>query len=217
MQLSDLENMMHLGQALWLVGIYIVRRDRLWEEADYISFEDYAQRRWGVSRRRADQWASAGEIVLDLEPGLDPEAPEAANQGTNGSLMPPGRPGAAFSERRLRPLLGLKRDGFPPADLREVWTDVLAHTIDPTEKNVKATVIKRKREALQGMCSPQGAENLRRLIALHVYDLVRAESDSDELAVLCREAITSVLRDFADEGDEAEIDARQGSELLGIA
>jgi hypothetical protein len=199
MTLSDIERKMEISQIAWLMCIYIVRRDSLWEEADYISYEDYAQRRWGVSRRQADYWASYGEILCDLYPALAPGA-EATDLGTNCSLpASAGRPGAGLAPGRLRPLVSLKRSGFTPDDVRDVWMGIMTHTTEPTERQVHTEVVKHKRESLKGMYSPEGATVLRRMIALHVYDLVRAESESDELAVLCREAITNVLQEFGEQ------------------
>lgn len=201
MTLAEIENAMEINQAAWLVCIYLVRRDSLWQEADYRDYEDYAQRRWGVSRRQADHWAAAGEILLDLFPALDPVKQAGGEQIVPWSPAT-GRPGAAIAPGRLRPLVALKRSGFSAEEIRDVWRDIMEHTTLPSAKQVQEEVILHKQEALRGCTSPVGAEALRQLIAAHVYDLVRAESDSDELAVRCREAVIEVLWEFAADEEE---------------
>jgi len=83
----------------------------------------------------------------------------------------------------------------------------MAHTTEPTAKRLHEAVIAAKKEALQGRRSPAGAAAWRDMLALQVYNLIRAETESDEIAVQCRSAILSTLKRIAnDDMDEPEAD-----------
>jgi hypothetical protein len=196
--LSQVETVMEFSQAITLVCLYYIRRDELWRQQDYLSYEDYAHRRWGVGRRMTDRWAAAGEIILDLVPdldGMDPSVP--------CSLEVAAKLGTAITERRLRPLVHLKREGYTSEDINEVYWAAVERNTEPPEKLVREETIKRKKQSLEGRCSPVGAAALLELLALDVYDVVRHRTESDEYAVRCRDAVMREMYEIA--ADDAEL------------
>jgi hypothetical protein len=191
--LSDIENAMEASIASWLVYLHYIRAESLWEQdtgEQYQSFQDYASRRWSVGRRRADQWASAGEILLDLYPELS-----VSDQGTAGSLS--GLTGITVNERILRPLVALKRSGYSTQDIRDVWKNVLEGHSKPTSKYVadEATIF--KAQSLSHPSGEPGPDFIREMIVRDVYDIVRRDGGSDRLATFVRAGVLDLLLDWA--------------------
>jgi hypothetical protein len=84
------------------------------------TFEEYCEKRWQMTARRARQICAGAEVVANLRPG----------------------PPLPTSERQVRPLAGL-----PAAEQREVWKDAVAAAPPgeaPTGKQVQEAVEARK-------------------------------------------------------------------------
>jgi hypothetical protein len=111
---KGLETFIEVGLAL-----VEVRESKLYR-FKFGTFEEYCEKRWQMTARRARQICAGAEVVANLRPG----------------------PPLPTSERQVRPLAGL-----PATEQREVWKDAVAAAPAgeaPTGKQVQEAVDKRK-------------------------------------------------------------------------
>lgn len=95
-------------------------RDRRLYRAEYVTFEDYCQERWGMSRAHAYRTIAASEVVGVLSPRGDKPT----------------------SEKQVRPLTKL-----PPEDQPKAWEKAVEQANGkPTAAQVRAAVIEVERE-----------------------------------------------------------------------
>lgn len=127
-----LDTFLEVGSAL------VTIRDRRLYREHYHTFEEYCQRRWDMTARRARQLCAAADVVGNLK---GPAGPPTSEQDGNNRSDPPVLPA---TESQARPLTQLK-----PLEQREAWQEAVktAPGGKVTAKHVEEVVRRRTGKA----------------------------------------------------------------------
>jgi len=149
-QLKACEEIIKRGLKIFLeVGFALISiRDRRLYRAEFDTWEEYCQERFGITARRATQLCAASETVRNLglgasgasnrNPGSDSKLPNR-NYYSSGLVLP-------ANEAQVRPLAGL-----PPEEQRAAWAEAVATAPNGrvTRAHVEQIVQKRQQVADQ--------------------------------------------------------------------
>jgi hypothetical protein len=148
-RLAELEDVIARGIASFIeVGEALceVRDSRLYK-VEHGTFEDYCQKKWGITKSRANQLIGAAVVVENLATVV---AKPKDWPGKHNAVLP-------TTERQVRPLTQLDT----PAEQQAAWAEAVeAGDGKPTAKAVEAAVVRRIRPIVPATFSPEAQQRI---------------------------------------------------------